>query len=57
MIQPRLLKPIDKIQEFLHEHIQLDLQHIATCCDLSVDDCLLLVHDVIKRMKGLLFDF
>ena len=51
MIQPSLVRD-DDVQPFLDAHIQLDLQHIAKCCATSTDDCILLVHDLINKMKG-----
>ena len=51
MISPPLGRT-DNLQEFLYGHIQLDIQHIAKCSALSTDDTILMIHDVINRMKG-----
>ncbi|KAF6032078.1 hypothetical protein EB796_009578 [Bugula neritina] len=50
IIQPNLVRE-DDVRPFIDAHIQLDLQQIAQCCAESTDDCILLLHDVINRMK------
>ena len=50
MIRPNLVRE-DDVRPFIDAHIQLDLQQIAQCCAESTDDCILLLHDVINRMK------
>ena len=51
MILP-VLNSQEDVRPFLVAHIQLDLQNIAKCSAQSTDDCMLLIHDVINRMKG-----
>ncbi|KAF6041591.1 hypothetical protein EB796_000104 [Bugula neritina] len=50
MIRPNLAR-VEDVRPFIEAHIQLDLQQIAQCCAESTDDCILLLHDVINRMK------
>jgi len=50
IIQPNLVRE-DDVRPFIDAHIQLDLQQIAQCCAESTDNCILLLHDVINRMK------
>jgi len=50
MIRPNLPR-VEDVRPFIDAHIQLDLQQIAQCCAESTDDCILLLHDVINRMK------
>jgi len=47
LIHPR----VEDVRPFIDAHIQLDLQQIAQCCAENTDDCILLLHDVINRMK------
>ena len=51
MIDPALAHE-EEVRPFIDAHIQQDLQNISKCCAQSVDDSILLVHDVIIRMKG-----
>ncbi|XP_067936897.1 E3 ubiquitin-protein ligase rnf213-alpha-like [Watersipora subatra] len=41
----------DHVQPFLEAHINLNLQQISQCCAQSLDDSILLLHEVIYRMK------
>ena len=50
MISPAL-KATDQIEPFLEAHIQRDLHQIAECYKQSTDNCILLLHNLINRMK------
>ena len=50
MIEPRLHSEED-IAPFLELHILKDLEHISISCGESVDNCILLLHDVLNNMK------
>jgi len=56
MIDPKLNSP-EEIRPFLEAHIQIDLQQISQCCGKNIDDCILLLHDVIERLQQSLFYF
>ena len=56
MIKPALVRD-DDVMPFLDAHIQLDLQHISQCCGESIDDCLLLLHDVIHNFNIGMYSF
>mgnify|MGYP001794497566 CR=1 len=56
MIKPALVRD-DDVMPFLDAHIQLDLQHISQCCGESIDDCLLLLHDVIHNFNIGLYSY
>ena len=41
----------DQIRAFLEAHILVDIQHMSRCAGESGDDCILLLHELINRMK------
>jgi len=50
MIYPRL-NSVDEVSSFLEAHIQVDLRQLSNLCGASADDCILMLHDVMQRMK------
>ncbi|XP_067940321.1 E3 ubiquitin-protein ligase RNF213-like [Watersipora subatra] len=45
------LSCLEEVAPFLEAHIQIDLQQISECCGENIDNCILLLHDVINRMR------
>lgn len=37
--------------EFLLGHIRKDLEHLADCCERSLDDCYIVLHEVLSAME------
>ena len=54
LISPELAS-VEDLGPFLEAHIQIDLQQIADCCGESTENCILLLHDVINRLKQGIF--
>ena len=44
-----------QLLQYLDAHIRLDIQHISQSCGSNRDDCILMLHEIINRMKGLNF--
>ena len=41
----------DQVRVFLEAHIRVDIQNMSRCSGESGDDCILLLHELINRMK------
>mgnify|MGYP001804300592 FL=1 len=44
-----------QLLQYLDAHIRLDIQHLSQSCGSNRDDCILMLHEIINRMKGLNF--
>ena len=51
VVQGIQLREDDHVRQFLEAHIQSDIQQISRSSGENVDDCILLLHELINRMK------